>query len=276
MFAKLLKYEWKASARILGLLSGCALGLGCISAVILRLLTTNWVALTAKDSAVLLMIPAFLFLFASFMGIILYSAGIHYILLYRFYKSRFTDEGYLMFTLPVKTHQVFLSGAVNMLIWSAISFVVVILSIAIALILGPAWPNDVIREIQHALSETPAAYRMLQDVLGPGYSLVYVVSFIITIAYGIIGPLSIVVVGATITKKNKVLVIIALMFGLSTVYGTINGIISGAIQLIAITTDSIRLFTTLMPLVSCIFPLAVTIGGYFLSIHLMKNKLNLP
>ena len=63
MFAKLLKHDFKANAGLLGLLSGCSLALGCLAAVVLRLLTTHWDIIMAKDEYILLLIPAFLFLF---------------------------------------------------------------------------------------------------------------------------------------------------------------------------------------------------------------------
>lgn len=273
MFAKLLKYEWKSNARLLSLLGGCTLGLGCVAAVILRLLTANWDRIIEKDAAVLFMIPAFIFLFVAFFGIMLFAACVQYILLYRFYKSRFTDEGYLMFTLPVKTSHLFLSGAVNLLIWSAISFVVIAISFVIAIVFGPVWPEEVTTELKSALTQMPAD---MGDILGPGYTLTTLFSFIAMWLYSIVGPMSAVVLGASVAKKHKVLAIIGILIGMSVVTGTASGLISGVYQFLALTTDDIMKIATFTPLLNCIVPLIFTVGGYFLSIHLMEKKLNLP
>lgn len=274
MFAKLLKYEWKASSNLLLLLSGCALGIGCVAAVILRLLTTYWDRIMLRDELVLILIPAILFLFFAYFALLLYATSSQYILLYRFYKSRFTDEGYLMFTLPVKTSHIFLSNAVHMLIWAGITLVVMLLSIGIAVVLGPVWDDTVLREMRMAFSDMDWFF---SELTTPWYPVTIILSGIILSVYGIVAPMTAVVLGSAVAKKHKILAIIGIMIGISTVVGTANGIISAIMQFILIGADShLPLVTTLAPLASSIFPLILTIAGYFISIHLMKNRLNLP
>ncbi len=274
MFAKLLKHDFKANAGLLSLLAGCALGVGCVAAVILRLLTTYWDSIMSKDEYILLLIPAFLFLFFAYLAVIFYSAASQYILLFRFYKSRFTDEGYLMFTLPVKTSHIFLSGAVNQLIWSAISIVVVFASLAIAIGLGPAWTPEVAEEARWILNDMQSVFT---ETLTPGYGLSTILYMLVAAVYGVVTSLSAVVLGSTVAKKHKVLAIIGILIGISMVTSTITGIISGIMQILMFTSDAyFSLVMTLTPLISSGVLLLITVGGYFLSIHLMKKRLNLP
>lgn len=274
MFAKLLKHDFKANAGLLGLLAGCALGIGCVAAVVLRLLTTYWDQLNAKDEYILLLIPAFLFLFFAYLAIIFYSAASQYILLFRFYKSRFTDEGYLTFTLPVKTSHIFLSGAVNLLIWSAIALIVVCASLAIAVGLGPAWTEEALAEMRWVFSDMQLVF---SETLPAGYAVSMLLYMLVAMAYGIVTSLSAVVVGSTIAKKHKVLAIIGILIGISMVTSTITGVISGVLQILAFTSDAyLSLTMTLTPLLTSVVLLLITVGGYFLSIHLMRKKLNLP
>lgn len=274
MFSKLLKYDFKANAGLLSLLAGCTLGVGCVAAVILRLLTTHWETLTAQDSFVLLLIPAFLFLLFAYFAIIIYSAASQYILLFRFYKSRFTDEGYLMFTLPVKTSHIFLSGAVNLLIWSLIALIVVCASLAIAIGFGVAWSPEVSEELRWIFSDMQSG---TSDFLPSGYVFCMILYVLSAVVYAVITPLSAVVLGATVAKKHKVLAIIGVMIGLSMVTSTVTGIISGISQFLIITsTENLFLYMKLMPLLSGIFLLGMSVGGYFLSVNLMKKRLNLP
>jgi len=274
MFAKLLKHDFKANAGLLGLLAGCALGIGCMAAIVLRLLTTYWDQLNAKDEYVLLIIPAFFFLFFAYLAIIFYSASSQYILLFRFYKSRFTDEGYLMFTLPVKTSHIFLSGAVNLLIWSLIAIVVVCASLAIAIGLGPAWTPEALEEIRWVFNDMQFVF---SDIITPGYGISMFFYMLVAVLYGTITPLSAVVLGSTIAKKHKVLAIIGILILISTVTGTVNGMISGIMQILMFTSDAyLDLSMALTPLLSSVFLLLMTVGGYFLSVSLMNKRLNLP
>ena len=273
MFAKLLKYEWKANIGLLGLLIGCALGLGCVATLILRLLTGNWDAIFEHEASIILLIPAFLFLFVSFLGIMLYGASVQYILLYRFYKSRFTDEGYLMFTLPVKTHQLFLSSAVNMLIWGIIAVVVIIVSVGVPFLLGPVWPEDAAQEFRAVFADMSFVF---DDILGTGYTLTSLLSYIAMSLYSIVVPMSAVVIGASVAKKHKVLTIIGILIGISVISSTITGTISGIAQLLLFTADNIKLVTTIPSILTSIMYLGFTIGGYFLSTYIMKHRLNLP
>lgn len=273
MFAKLLKHEWQANVRLLSLLCGCAVGLGCIAAVILRIITSNWDAIIENDTAALFLIPAFFFLLAVFLGIILLSPCIQYILLYRFYKSRFTDEGYLMFTLPVKTSHLFLSSTVHFAIWYAIYFVTLIISLGIAIGLGPVWQSEVLEIFKMGYSEMSTGFN---EILGPGYILSGIFSLLVMGCYSIVAPMSAVVLGASIAKKHKVLTIIGILIGLSMVTSTVTGIITSLTQFLSLTIDDILALATVTPLLTCIVPLVFTIGGYFLSIHIMQHRLNLP
>ena len=274
MFAKLLKYEWKANVKLLSLLSACVLGVGYISAIVLRLLTQNWGDITESDTGILLMIPSFIFLFLAYLGVLLYSASVQYILLFRFYRSRFSDEGYLMFTLPVKTSHLFLSNAVHMMIWSAISVTVVILSLVIAIGFGPVWPKYASITFKSAFIEISSVFK---DLANTGYIITGLLSVVIMWVHGIITPMSAVVLGASVAKKHKVLAIIGILVGLSMVTSIASGIVTGIAQVISITSrGNIEFITTITPLLNCIVPLGFTIGGYFLSLHIMKRRLNLP
>lgn len=270
MFITLFKHEWKANVKLFTLLSACVIGVGCLAAVVLRLITTYWEQLTAQDGPSLLLIPAFLILCFALLALNIYSMGIFYAQLFRFYKSRFTDQGYLMFTLPVKTSHIFLSSALHILVWSGISVLVEIAALAIALGLGPAWNiigTDFIAEIWDG---TDLIY---SDLFTAGDIAAFVVCGIIMIAYSIIIPMSAVVLGCTIAKKHKVLAIIGILYGVAMVSGIGNTIVSFV--------TSFQVGSTYVNMISpiirfCVFPLILTVIAYPLSIHLMKDKLNLP
>ena len=176
-----------------------------------------------------------------------------------------------MFTLPVKTSHLYLSTALHILVWNAISILVIIATLGIAIGLGPDWSmteTDVWgifwKEMQFAFS----------GVFGPGDILALIVCFLILVVYGTVIPLGAVVLGCTIAKKHKVLAIIGILYGISMISGIINGIISFVVTFLLLESASTSMVPSLIA--SCVFPLILTVIAYPLSIHLMKNKLNLP
>jgi len=274
MFAKLLKHDLKSNAGLLSLLGACVLGLSCIAGFVLQLLISNWVTLIESDNLFFLIFPAVLFLFFAYIAIVIFAAATQYIQLYRFYKSRFTDEGYLTFTLPVKTSHIFLSAATNILIWGVISFLIVGASIAIILGIGSAGNAKVLAEVQWVFSDIRDTF---SEVLHTGYIGTTVISAIITVAYSIVASMTAVVLGATAAKKHKVLAIIGIMIGISMAYSMINGFITLIVEMIMFAAENYtEQITTIIPIVSSILPLALTVVGYIVSTQLMKKKLNLP
>lgn len=61
------------------------------------------------------------------------------LMIYRFYKNYMTDEGYLMFTLPVNRHQLIWAKLLSALLYTAASAVAVTLSILLVLLPIADW-----------------------------------------------------------------------------------------------------------------------------------------
>jgi hypothetical protein len=159
MFTKLLKHEWKSTGKLLGILSLGALGIGVLAAVVLRLLVTYGEAAWDSDSVLVLVIPMLgMMLFFMFLGLVVYSVGTMIYLLIRFYKNKFTDEGYLTFTLPVNSRQIFLSSAVYILVWQVISGLVVAVAVGIAILFGTAQNGTINTEILRTLEFTVSEF----------------------------------------------------------------------------------------------------------------------
>ena len=108
MFGKLMKAEWRASRRVIGalcavvLISGALLGL--MGNVLLWESSGSW------------QLPGFVNVLFSLLGMtavlavtLSLAASVFYVL-WRYYRSRFTEEGYLTYTLPVNNHQLMLSS----------------------------------------------------------------------------------------------------------------------------------------------------------------------
>ena len=164
MFSRLLKHEWRANAGLLGMLSLAAFGIGVLATAVLRILMSTSGALwweTEKGLGVALVIALCMFLFFSVVALSVYAIAVQVILLYRFYKNKFTDEGYLTFTLPVKTSHIFWSSFLNMLIWLGISILVVFSVVFLAVLFGTAEHGLINTDVFDAMKDLLEFFRVI-------------------------------------------------------------------------------------------------------------------
>lgn len=264
MFGKLLKYEWKASVRVMTILALAALGLAVFAGLDLRFLEAYNDG-TLPDDFVFFFLPAVIFMLFAYIGFALYAAAGQIILLIRFYKTRFTDEGYLTFTLPVKASQIYLSSAVNMLIWQAITTAVIILSIFIVTLIGNGWNSFL--EFCGRIPEYLFGYPLYSDLIAiPFYSIS---SVLIT--------MSAIVIGSVLVKRHKLLASFGIMYGASSASSSIGfGVTMFLVIVLAANNIDADAITNMIPLMITLFPAIAGVVGYFISIRLMKTKLNLP
>lgn len=284
MFSKLLKHEWKANWRLLSILSLAVIIAAVVGTIALRVMVNYGDRLSESNSYLtLLLMPLSLFVFVSFMVLVIYAAAVLFVLLFRFYKNKFTDEGYLTFTLPVTNHQIFLSSAVNMLIWSVISVVLVILLFVVMILIGTSTSGfinmELIRELRSLKLILPEMAEAYSEILGDSYGILTLISILISPVYNVVLAMTCITLGAVVAKKHKILAAIGIYYGANTVLGILSSAITTVPSLMFIgnggLASSDRYFTLTMVAQLLIYA-AVIVGGYFLSTKLMKNKLNLP
>lgn len=122
MLGKLIKQEWRSTWKVPTLLIG-VLVLATVSvSVSVTLPAWDGGILDSAYMAALLLLLFYAVVIGCSWGTVLY-------LVIRYYKSMYTDEGYLTHTLPVTTHQLLISKALNFWIWNLLSTVAAIVSI---------------------------------------------------------------------------------------------------------------------------------------------------
>ena len=281
MFSKLLKHEWKANAALLGLLSLCAIGAGLLGGGVLWAIQALSEQANEQLQGSLTGISGLsTLLFFLILSIAAYAFAVLFINVMRFYKSRYTDEGYLTFTLPVTARQIFLSSFVYMLLWQVISVVVVAIAMACMMLIG--LPKEVLEAIKPIASVLIGLDGILEAL--PGYrlySVLLTVQVVFKPVYGIVLLMTSVTLGAVIAKKHKIWTAIGMYFGIQLAVGIVESILSAVPTLML-------LFTGLMGGENYLYNLSVTaglgialqvglsIGFFFLSTNLMQKKLNLP
>lgn len=261
MFAKLLKQEWRGSRKVIGVL--CAVIL--ISGVIIgttALAMTKWGSLGDSDVAATL---ALLLVMACVIAVALSCAASIVYVLCRFYRSRFTEEGYLTYTLPVSNHSLMLSS----ILMSAAEMLLVLVAAAVAVMvafgifaLALPW-QEVGPDTWNAFRETAACvFRSLGENAGV---LGQAIAFVVLMGLSKLMELMLAVtLGGMAAKKHPVLMAVLVYYGLEFVR---------LLVMVTMVTKVMRMEPVLAA--TNVVSLVVIIGGYFLIYWLTDKKLNL-
>lgn len=212
MFGKLMKAEWRASRRVIGAL--CAVVL--ISGALLGLLGN----LLLRESSGSWQLPGFvnvlfsLLSVAAVLAVALSLAASVFYALWRYYRSRFTEEGYLTYTLPVNNHQLMLS--------SILASVLEILLVGLATVAAVAMAFGIFaaelpwNEVDWGLVGSRFRELLsLRPVIGD--VLLVLLNMVLMCLATLLTLMLAVTIGATASKKHPVLLAIAVYYGLSLV-----------------------------------------------------------
>lgn len=266
MFGKLIKAEWRASRRVVGLLCLAVLlaglVLGGIGCGLFLGETYNWHMHGTVELLLALLTAAAMMTMA-----IAWAASVFYAL-WRFYKSRFTEEGYLTYTLPVSGHQLMLSAILS----SVLEILAVILATVAATLLGLG-----ISALGIPWNEAPADFwpRLWEELeklwlefvpYGGVVAEVALAAFLTALSQLIMLMLA-VTIGGMAAKKHPILMAILVYYGISLVWTIIE---------VTVLVGNGALNKTLSVMGTMNVLSAVTIvGGYFIMYFLTTRKLNL-
>lgn len=212
MFGKLMKAEWRASRRVIGAL--CAVVL--ISGALLGLLGN----LLLRESSGSWQLPGFvnvlfsLLSVAAALAVALSLAASVFYALWRYYRSRFTEEGYLTYTLPVNNHQLMLS--------SILASVLEILLVGLATVAAVAMAFGIFAaELPWNEVDWGLVWSRFRELLSlrpvVGDVLLVLLNMVLMFLATLLTLMLAVTIGATAAKKHPVLLAIAVYYGLSLV-----------------------------------------------------------
>lgn len=206
-----------------------------------------------------------------------------FILMQRYYKNLFSDEGYLTFTLPVKTGSIILSKLFTAVIWSVIVAVCTIIGVMIFVLFGTSASfinNEVVDGFSQVFKQIFEFY-----FTGSAVQIIYLIELLISIIVSLFTNILLmylaITIGCQIAKKHKVLASIGMYFVISSVVSVLSTII----QVITTTTlyggfDFIYVEptlsdVTLILLPSIIFSIILGVCYFLLNNYILKNKLNI-
>ena len=104
MLAKLMKYEWKSTWKLL-----LPMNLLIIVMTLLACITVRLDVFDTDNDAVIFSAMMIIITYAASMFVVMIGTAIF--LIYRFYTSTYGDQGYLLHTLPVDKHHIIIAKA---------------------------------------------------------------------------------------------------------------------------------------------------------------------
>lgn len=278
MLGKLLKHEWKSTWKVPTLLIVVLMVAAVLAGLpfMLPIWESDWVGLPL--SAMMLILLFYAVMIAVSVGVVIYFAV-------RYYKSMYTDEGYLIHTLPVKAHEIFFSKFITMSAWNLLTGVAVILSLCVFLfvmIVGlAAQEGGFAVDLVEALSE-------LEELLHSPYLKGFggfLISLICMALASTAGGTSL-LLGAIdlgqMLRKHRVLGAIGAYFAFYSVIQVITFIMMFPFlikQMLAMEKmeEEMSLFSIYIPIYSgmAVLYTVVAVGLSFLSVYLIRRKLEL-
>lgn len=272
MLGKLVKHELRTTWKIPVLLVGVLLIISLVTGMSIAMLIWSmeagreWIGLPLSIIALALLYYAALI--AVSVGVTLYQA-VH------FYKSMYTDEGYLTHTLPATSHQLLISKATTICIWNIVSAIGAFLSM---FLLGGGLMTffaDEFADIKNLIME------MMRLGMGRHMGGFFGSAGIMTLTSV---PYSAAVIVGSITigqmlRKHRILGAIGAYFGITSVVGAISMIASMMVMFasMAMIRDARDIFSVYTPmyLIMAVVQAAVSVGLYFLSEYLVRKQLDL-
>ena len=274
MFAKLLKHEWRATRGMLGILCLIALGASLLGGVTMCYLTYAGTHVNVGNDT--LEIISVLFMMAAMIAMAIVGVAAVVLYLGRFYKSRFTDEGYLTFTLPVSTHQNLLASLVNTVIGTVLITLVICACGALWLAIAFAGVKDFYQSLWQNFPELwERGWQSLRELLGqiPGSIPVrMVLSAVIGGVSSLVMLMLAVTVGSIVAKKHKILAAVGVYYGIQVLISLVSAFTLAAVETVG--TGTLAMLGDLLNR-GVVISLVLGVGGYFLMYWLVDRKLNL-
>lgn len=284
MLGKLIKYEWKGLRFPLMIMMIVLAGTMILTCGVILTINPKLDETLAWYSVMALMLSVFLYYF----GIIGCTLGTTLIVVVRFYKTCYTDQGYLTHTLPVTPHQLLNSKILTAIFTQLLMIFAIILSIFIILQVGihhvfSFIPDYSYAELRHEFSIVFAdILDSFEDEFGLrlglyiAYLLFYCIVGVISNVITLFGCVSL----GQLYAKHRIVGAIAAYFLLQFVMmiiGYITAIPMYTRMLAGTYYDNATVFGIMSPTMnmSLLTTVLLAVVMYFVNLHMMTKKLNL-
>jgi hypothetical protein len=261
MLGKLIKHEFKAVSKVLGILH-----IALLITTIMGIFAIN----ISKHSG-FIFFNELTFILYIFILIAISIAVMIYIVI-RFYQNIFTDEGYLTNTLPVKPYEHIIAKLYVSFVWVIINAICTLISFFFLML-----SQSSISEIKIALWNYKSD---LLDLMGNHTQLVIflmILGVFISVIYMLIMSYAAIAIGQTM-RNHKVLFSLGayvVLYVLSQIVSTIIRLPFGFISLLETNTINWNTFFVPIILLSYLLSTALIILYFFITNYIISKKLNL-
>jgi hypothetical protein len=259
MLSKLIKYDLKATSRLLIPLY----------LILMVMSVVNRIVLSFNDYKPVSIFSQFLIVIYIMSIVTVFAVTVIYMIA-RFYKNLLADEGYLMFTLPVKTHELIASKLLSTIFWTLASVAVVGISLLIAFVTPESIPVSV-NAIKEGIAE-------LNREIGGNWPLMFF-ELIIMILLGLVGNILIIYVSIAIGQLFSKYRIMASFGAYMVIYTVLQFLMIIPLAVFGVMFRGWTPQVSDIPLI--IFPgiivvLSIGCAGFYYATHyIFKRKLNL-
>lgn len=278
MLKKLIKSEWKDTWAVGTVCSIIVVGMSIIGMILFSL--DIWKGRSRMNEVMegfTATMIAFYFMMLVF-GIIGVVFVVRYFFFYRYYKNLFTDHGYLMNTLPVKSTDLIFSKLIVGVIWQFLIWIVVVVSI-IGMIFAMVVNVGEIRisDFWDAMKEFFEALRwVFRDEDFMQVSPFFICSMLATILWPIAELLLMyAAVGiGQLSKKRKFLVAVFILIGFNMIKSLVVNLISIPLTLVSENLPS-EFTMNVFAVIWLVITIGMIIGLFFANKYFLEKKLNL-
>ena len=278
MLKKLFVHEWKDTWKLMTILNAAMLAVALIGVMVFNHNNLDKIMNTERfQFGTMMGFMSYMMVYVVGIGVLAVVSTLFFFI--RFYRNLYTDQGYLMHTLPVTSNDLMLSKTLVAFIWKLISSLVVVFSIMILVAsMMEGGISELFKGIAEGLSELE---------ISNGKAVLFVLTFILmtigSMLFSVMKGYAAISIGQQISK-NKVLSSIGIYIGISMAIQLITNLLTQSLVFGMGAGIEKGLFANWEPtentilviyLVAALLTLAASAGLYILSLSFMKNKLNL-
>ncbi|MBQ3528452.1 MAG: hypothetical protein IJA52_07880 [Clostridia bacterium] len=281
MLRKLFKYDFLAIGKNMWIFTIIAICLAVVACFTFNGIYEigNFIGNAPSDRdmalGVSLMMAAVMLFALCLCGIIAYAVIGMIMILVRYYSNFFTDEGYLTFTLPVKTSTLLHSKILSGISWFAIIGVVVVLSfVAVATTIAAVTGDSYLWEVSDYYTVEPESISVIGEII---VGMTETISFVIAIIEPVLLMFLCVTLASVIARRARVVIGIGLFFAVNSVTSAL--VTAGDVFMSYITTEYFGYNYYIDTATQSVFYIllygSILVVSYLLNRYLLKNKLNL-
>lgn len=271
MLGKLLKYDMRAISRTAAPMFAAS---GIVSVVCCAMLYFTYGFSEEANTVLGALIATSGFYILGVLAIAVLWVVTAFVGISRYYKSLFTDEGYLNMVIPVKTSTLLSAKLLATFIWVALATVVTGACAVIAFYLptvlyNPDMLTSAMEEIKWILGFDESA-----SALARAFRVTELIGTVFSFAQTVFVILTTLTVGSVLLKKRKVIGCILLYF-------LINFIGEGIITLIGVITGAAfgenlaEVADLVASLLSILLYVGVCVASYFVNLYILNKKFNI-